>query len=292
MKHDGIFVVDKPVGLSTNAVIQTIKRNLKIKKVGHAGTLDPLASGVVICLVNEATKLSNFLLQADKSYLVTMKLFEGTDTYDAEGKTIQQDEPFFISEQEIKNVFQTFDGLTYNQTPPIYSAIKVNGKKLYDYARQEQEVEIKQRQVTIKSLKLVDITPMTITFETNVSKGTYIRSLVVDIAKALNTTAHVTSLRRLSSGPFNISEAVSLETINWSDLLDLTTALTQSGQSIKIAPNVTKVRQGQKIIMPNSQEDLVFLSDPAGRLLACYERSGNKGESDVFVCKRGLNLEE
>lgn len=288
MKRDGIFIVDKPIGLSTNAVIQILKRNLKIKKIGHAGTLDPLASGVVICLVNEATKLSNFLLQADKSYLVTMKLFEGTDTYDSEGKIIRQDQPFKISQPEIEKAFAKFNGITYDQIPPIYSAIKVRGKKLYDYALQEEKVEIKPRQVTIKNIELKTVTEDSIIFEALVSKGTYIRSLVIDLAAALKTTAHVTALRRLSSGPFTINEATPLDQVEWTDLIRLSTALSRSGQIICEAPDMIKVSRGQKINLPHVQEDLIFLTDQQGRLLACYERF----DGDLFACKRGLNVEE
>ncbi|XP_022710774.1 uncharacterized protein LOC111273348, partial [Varroa jacobsoni] len=170
-----------------------------LQKVGHAGTLDPLASGVVLCLVNQGTKLSDYLLNDDKQYQVTMTLFQATTTYDAEGEVVESQTPFHLNQETINEVFTKYNGLTYQQTPPLYSAIKLRGKKLYEYARQNQPVTITPRPVTIKKLTLLGFTDQTITFEVCCSKGTYIRSLVVDLARELNTIAYVSTLRRTSS---------------------------------------------------------------------------------------------
>ncbi|KAF5295711.1 hypothetical protein FQA39_LY12884 [Lamprigera yunnana] len=156
-----------------------VKKKLNIKKVGHAGTLDPLASGVVVVLINNGTKLSDFLLSEDKHYEFTIKLFTSTSTYDAEGEITKQVEPFQITFDQLREVVAKYQQYTYDQTPPIYSAIKVKGKKLYQYALDNQKIDIKPRTITINSLELLnyEVRNNELTFKANCSKGTYIRSL-------------------------------------------------------------------------------------------------------------------
>ncbi|WP_027063330.1 tRNA pseudouridine(55) synthase TruB [Mesoplasma seiffertii] len=280
----GIIIVNKPSGISTNGVIQKVKRNLGIKKVGHAGTLDPLATGVVICLVNNGTKISDYLLNADKGYLVTMKLFVATDSYDSDGEVIETQEPFPISLAEVEAVVAKYSGLNYDQTPPIYSAIKVQGKKLYEYALQNQEVEIQKRNITIQNLDLVkyDHVKQEIILDVKCSKGTYVRSLIVDLAKELGTVAHVTSLQRTKSGSFTIEQAVDMYDVNENDIIDLYTVLQNEHYPILKTNNLKDVMFGKKIIL-DAQDNLVFIEDEHHNILACYEREQDK----VFKCRRG-----
>ncbi|ATZ18699.1 tRNA pseudouridine synthase B [Williamsoniiplasma somnilux] len=283
----GIFIVDKPEGLSTNAVIQKVKRKFNIKKIGHAGTLDPLATGVVVCLVNSATKISDFLLNADKQYLVTVKLFVATDSYDADGTIIEQQEPWKIETSQVEAVIAKFNGLTYKQTPPIYSAIKVNGKKLYEYARENTQIAVEPREITIQALEFVNFQNDEITLKIDCSKGTYVRSLIVDIAKELGTIAHVKTLRRTQSGGFAINSAKSLDTLEENDLISLRQTLLLSKQTIITVNNIKDVEFGKKILLSNCDVDLVFIEDDKQNIIACYQREKN----DLFACRRGgLNL--
>ncbi|AUF83922.1 tRNA pseudouridine(55) synthase TruB [Mesoplasma syrphidae] len=284
MNKSGVIIVNKPSGITTNGVIQKVKRSLGIKKVGHAGTLDPLATGVVICLVNNGTKVSDYLLNADKAYIVTMKLFVATDTYDSDGKILHTQVPFEISQSQIEAVVAKYDGLNYDQTPPIYSAIKVQGKKLYEYALDNREVEIQKRNITIQSLKLLgyDQIKQEITLEVKCSKGTYVRSLVVDFANDLQTIAHVTALQRTKSGSFTIDAAINMHDISEKDIIDLHTVLQNEQHSIVKTDNLKDVMLGKKIVL-NTSDNLVFIEDEHHNILACYERDQN----NVFKCRRG-----
>lgn len=281
--NSGILIIDKPIGISTNQLIQKIKRKFKIQKIGHAGTLDPLANGVVICLVNKATRLSDFLLTEDKTYIVTMKLFQSTTTQDLEGEITKTQKPFKISETEIQETFKKYHNYSYHQTPPIFSAIKVKGKKLYQYALENKEVEIIPRKITIKKIKILKIESDQIQFETTVSKGTYIRSLIVDLAKELDTIAHVTNLTRIKSGNFELKNAKQWDDILESDLIPIKTALTIAKQPIYYYENIDDIKNGRQIILKNCVHELVFISDHQEQIIACYKRLKN----DIFISLRG-----
>ncbi|WP_026389508.1 tRNA pseudouridine(55) synthase TruB [[Acholeplasma] multilocale] len=285
MNKSGIIIIDKPTGMSTNTVIQKVKRNLGIKKVGHAGTLDPLATGVVICLINNGTKVSDYLLNMDKEYLVTMKLFTATDSYDSDGEVTESQKPFEISLANVEHVVKKYNGLNYNQTPPIYSAIKVNGKKLYEYAREGKEVEVKKRNITINELELVSYNQETneITLRAACSKGTYIRSLIVDIAADLGTVAHVTMLRRVKSGQFSIEHAVEPYDANESNIINLYETIKMNEYPIVVLDDLRDVNFGKKIILKDQSADVVFIGDADNNIAACYERE----KDSLFKCKRG-----
>ena len=210
----GIFLVNKPKGMTTNKLIQTIKNKLKVNKLGHAGTLDPLATGVVVVLINQGTKLSDLFLNQTKTYFVGAKLYEHTTTYDSDGEVVKTDKNHQVDFPKLQQAVEKYHGLVYEQTPPIYSAIKVQGKELYKYARnQEVDVAIAPRTVEIYQSRVDGFrTPdNTFYFTTTVSKGTYIRSLVVDIAADLKTYAHVVELDRLQSGVFKKEQTKTLD---------------------------------------------------------------------------------
>ena len=212
---DGILLIDKPSGITSHKVIEIIRRKLNIKKVGHAGTLDPLATGLLIIMLGKATKLSNHLVSQFKSYEVEMKLFLETDTGDITGKIIKNEKPQTFTENQVQIVFNFFNDYEYWQKPPLYSAIKIKGRKLYQYARQGIPIEVPPRLVKIEKIKLLNYSPKEakINFWVECSKGTYIRSLVKDIAEKLGTIATVSQLRRISSGNFHINQALKLEEV-------------------------------------------------------------------------------
>ena len=220
---DGILLIDKPSGITSHKVIEIIRRKLNIKKVGHAGTLDPLATGLLIIMVGKATKLSNQLISQFKSYEVEMKLFIETDTGDITGKINEKQVRQVIEKKPIEKVISSFNNSTYWQKPPLYSAVKIQGKKLYEYARQGIKITIPTRQITIKKIELLDynLENSTVRFSVECSKGTYVRSLVKDMAEKLGTIATVSQLRRISSGNFHIKQALKLEEVKEEKIISL-----------------------------------------------------------------------
>ena len=222
---DGILLIDKPSGITSHKVIEIIRRKLNIKKVGHAGTLDPLATGLLIIMLGKATKLSNHLVSQFKSYEVEMKLFLETDTGDITGKIIKNEKPQTFTENQVQVVFNFFNDYEYWQKPPLYSAIKIKGRKLYQYARQGIPIEVPPRLVKIEKIKLLNYSPKEakINFWVECSKGTYIRSLVKDIAEKLGTISTVSQLRRISSGKFHINQAANLAEVEEKKIISLKT---------------------------------------------------------------------
>lgn len=182
---DGVLIINKPKGFTSHDIVNVLRKALNTKKIGHTGTLDPNATGVLPILVGTATKISKYLIEHDKTYIATIKLGEKTDTGDSEGNIIEQDSNCHnLSFEQIEKVLKTFIG-KQKQIPPKYSAIKVNGKKAYEYARQGQAVELVARDIEIYSIKMIKLADKEITFEVSCSKGTYIRTLCEDIAEKL-----------------------------------------------------------------------------------------------------------
>ncbi|WP_314868726.1 tRNA pseudouridine(55) synthase TruB [Aggregatibacter kilianii] len=190
----GVFLLDKPQGMSSNDIMQKVKRIFHANKAGHTGALDPLATGMLPICLGEATKFSQFLLDADKRYLVTAKLGERTDTSDAEGQIVETRE-VNVKTPEILTALEQFRG-DILQVPTMFSALKHNGKPLYEYARQGITVEREARPITIFELNFIEYNAPYLTLEVHCSKGTYIRTLVDDLGEALGCGAHVTMLRR------------------------------------------------------------------------------------------------
>ena len=212
---NGIIIINKKQGYTSHDIVHKIKRISK-EKVGHTGTLDPMAQGVLPILIGKATQCSKYLINHDKIYKVKLKLGIKTDTADSEGNIIEKTEisPEILNEQKILQAINSMKG-KQEQIPPIYSAIKVNGKKLYEYARKGQEVEIKPRQIEIYNIILnnIDKENKIIEYTVNCSKGTYIRSLCEDIAKKLGTIGYMENLIRLKVGEFSIENSITLEEI-------------------------------------------------------------------------------
>ena len=205
----GLLLLDKAAGLTSNAALQRDKRLLGVKKGGHTGSLDPIATGLLVLLFGEATKVSDYILNADKSYRATLRLGQTTTTGDSEGSVLEE-RPVAVSEAQVRAVLPQFLG-EIAQIPPMYSAIKQGGRPLYELARKGLEVERAPRQVRIDALDLVSLEGDRLVLDVRCSKGTYIRSLAVDIGAALGCGAHVEGLRRTSTGPFDVAQALTLE---------------------------------------------------------------------------------
>lgn len=217
----GVLLLDKVTGVSSNSALQRVKRLYQAEKAGHTGSLDPLASGLLPICLGEATKFSQFLLDADKRYDVTMRLGIRTDTFDTEGKVIAE-KAVNVSEAQIHQVVATFLG-EQQQLPPMYSALKKDGKPLYELARQGIEIERETRTITLYSIEVTSINLPDVSLSVHCSKGTYIRTLVDDIGEQLDCGAHVTVLRRTSAGHFTAEQMISsddIDAIKESDGLD------------------------------------------------------------------------
>lgn len=226
---DGVLNINKPAGITSFDVVRKIKILSHNKKVGHAGTLDPIASGVLPVCIGRATKFVDYIMKDEKVYLTQMKLGIRTDTYDREGTVINTLD-FNLSKRDIENVILSFEG-QIDQLPPMYSAIKVKGKRLYDLARRGIEVERKKRKILIYSIEIVDIKLPYVVFKVRCSKGTYIRSLCNDIGNRLNCGAVMWDLKRISTGNFDILNSITLESLNDKNILQyiipVDTALSQ-----------------------------------------------------------------
>ena len=208
----GILIINKPQGYTSQDVVSKVKKILNVKKAGHTGTLDPMATGVLPVLIGEYTKLSKYLIEHDKTYVAKLKLGLKTDTGDLEGNVIEEKEfdKSILEKSNVENVLKSFLG-KQKQIPPMYSAIKINGKKLYEYAREGIEVEVEPRDIELYKLNLLSIENDEIEFEVSCSKGTYIRVVCEDIAKALGTIGTMSSLNRTIVDKFNISQAITFE---------------------------------------------------------------------------------
>ncbi|WP_269537924.1 tRNA pseudouridine(55) synthase TruB [Cerasicoccus fimbriatus] len=209
-EFEGVLLIDKPVGCTSHDVVDRVRRKLKMKKVGHAGTLDPNATGLLIILVGKATKVSQYLMSLDKEYTGVMKLGEITNTYDCEGEVMETRDVPELSSEQVNDVFGEFLGDQY-QTPPMFSAKKIDGVPLYKLARKGKEVEREPRFIRISHLDVTEIALPEITFDVACSKGTYIRTLAHDIGEKLGCGAHLKELRRTLSGSFTIAQCTALE---------------------------------------------------------------------------------
>ena len=210
---DGIIIINKEKGCTSHDIVYKAKKIFN-KKVGHTGTLDPNATGVLPLLVGKGTEISKYLINHDKTYEAILQLGEKKDTADSEGQTIEEKKitPEMLEEQNVKNVLKSFEG-KQEQVPPMYSAIKVNGKKLYEYARKGEKIEIKSRKIEIYKIDLIkiDIENKTIEFKVECSKGTYIRTLCENIAEKLETVGYMKELKRTKVGEFEIEDAIKIQ---------------------------------------------------------------------------------
>ncbi len=207
---DILVSLNKPKDITSQDAVTNVKKILKVKKAGHTGTLDPMATGLMMVCLNKATRLASYFSDLDKEYKAVMKLGETTDTQDAYGKIIERSDCLDIDKRTIKDSLKSFEGRILQQ-PPMFSALKHKGKPLYKYAREGVEVERKQREVVIRHIEISSIDPPYAAFKVLCSKGTYIRTLCHDIGKKLGVGAHLHELQRTAIGPFRTEESLTLE---------------------------------------------------------------------------------
>lgn len=266
---DGVLLVHKPAGMTSHDVVNRIRKIFHTKKVGHCGTLDPEATGVLVLCIGKATKALQFLMSETKEYQATLVLGQATDTYDASGQVVAQ-KPF-QGVSHVDAVLQSFVG-SQEQLPPMYSAIKVNGKKLYEYARNHEKVEVQPRSIIIHHIELLDQHDQFITFRVQCSKGTYIRSLCVDIGQKLGYPAHMQKLIRLASGHFRLENCFSLEDIEQGHYHML--SLEEAFQHFEhyVVEDAQIVYHGKKI--KSDIDHQVVVCNQEGQVLAVYGPDG------------------
>lgn len=270
---NGVFLVDKEAGVTSRDVVNEIIKKTETNKVGHTGTLDPLATGVLAVCVGRATKLVDYLTNADKTYIAEITLGIETDTLDLEGSVLKEEIPMITDE----NIFQAVMSMKgkYEQEVPIYSAIKVNGKKLYEYAREGIAVELPKREVEIYDISVVspvvrENNKIVFSVECSVSKGTYIRSLVRDIAYKLNTIGIMSKLRRIKQGNFLIEDCKEIDDIRLADMVSINELL--KGSNMLTVDDILKkdILNGKIISNIYGQDEIVFV-DQEGLVLAIYK---------------------
>ena len=275
---NGLIVINKDKDMTSRDVVNIISKKFNTKKVGHTGTLDPIAHGVLVVAIGKYTKLVDIITAEKKEYIATMKLGVLTDTLDTTG-TILDKKDYNFTEEKLLDVLNSFK-TTYLQEVPKYSAVKINGKKLYEYARNNIEVELPKREVTIYDIELLEYVGDTIKFRCLVSKGTYIRSLIRDIAEKLNTYASMSDLIRTKQGIFDINDSYTLEDIN-NDKYKLLTYkdIFKDYYIYKLNDDeYFKVSNGQKMNIDINEQYVIFIYND--RYIAMYEK-----DNDLFKIK-------
>lgn len=262
---NGVIVVNKPKGITSRDVVNKLVKVFGTKSIGHIGTLDPMATGVLVCLIGKYTKLGSIMVNHDKEYIATFKLNVLTDTLDIEGKVIDTADKK-ISLEDMQGAIEHFNGLTYMQEVPIYSAVKVNGKKLYDYARSKEDVILPKKEVTIYKLELVSFGDE-VKIKCKVSKGTYIRALIRDICAYLGTYGVMTDLVRTKLGDYDISDAYSLDDISngkyklyrLEDIFDLDVRYINDDNHKQIYNgNIVKDKNSNYILYKDGDKEIAF----------------------------------
>jgi tRNA pseudouridine55 synthase len=270
---NGVLVVDKPKGITSFDVVREVRRAVAIKKVGHTGTLDPMATGVLPICLGDGTKIAQFIIEATKAYDATLKLGVTTDTLDAEGKVLETRAVPPITRELLEATLAKFRG-TLQQVPPMYSAIKIGGKRLYELARAGEEVERAPREVTVFELVLRDFSSDEVRLSVRSSKGFFVRSLAADIGEALGCGAHLTALRRTQSGPFTLAQSMPLADVVAqgpavaSRLVGLSDALSDIPELKITAVEAARVKLGGAVEVALTLTGLHRIVEPTGTLLA------------------------
>ena len=278
---NGFLLVNKGPGITSSRVVQIVKKKFQLKKVGHLGTLDPMATGLLIIALNRATKFASLLLQSDKSYRAEVTLGIQTDTDDAEGEAISS-KKVDITELEIKETLLTFLGASY-QLPPDYSALKHKGKPMYKYARDGIKVEKAERKIFIKNIQNILIEIPKVSFDISCSKGTYIRSIARDLGAKLGCGAHLSGLIRTSQEKFMLSDACSLDDINLEDIISLEKAF-EDLDFIKLNEKDSKAFiHGRSIERDFDHTNLLRVYDSANQFIAIGKNSSNGFKHEYLV---------
>ncbi|MFL2711996.1 MAG: tRNA pseudouridine(55) synthase TruB [Gammaproteobacteria bacterium] len=278
---NGFLLVNKGPGITSSRVVQIVKKKFQLKKVGHLGTLDPMATGLLIIAINRATKFASLLLQSEKSYRAEVTLGIQTDTDDAEGEAISS-KKVDITELEIKETLLTFLGASY-QLPPDYSALKHKGKPMYKYARDGIKVEKAERKIFIKNIQNILIEIPKVSFDISCSKGTYIRSIARDLGARLGCGAHLSGLIRTSQEKFMLSDACSLDDINLEDIISLEKAF-EDLDFIKLNEKDSKAFiHGRSIERDFDHTNLLRVYDSANQFIAIGKNSSNGFKHEYLV---------
>ena len=278
---NGFLLVNKGPGITSSRVVQIVKKKFQLKKVGHLGTLDPMATGLLIIAINRATKFASLLLQSEKSYRAEVTLGIQTDTDDAEGEAISS-KKVDITELEIKETLLTFLGASY-QLPPDYSALKHKGKPMYKYARDGIKVEKAERKIFIKNIQNILIEIPKVSFDISCSKGTYIRSIARDLGAKLGCGAHLSGLIRTSQEKFMLSDACSLDDINLEDIISLEKAF-EDLDFIKLNEKDSKAFiHGRSIEIDFDHTNLLRVYDSANQFIAIGKNSSNGFKHEYLV---------
>lgn len=285
---DGFFLIDKPIGWTSQDVCNKIKHRFKLNKVGHSGTLDPFASGLLVVAMNNATKLLPYVSNEPKTYLATLKLGEKTNTGDLDGELVEKKEIPNLSISKIEEVLNSMLG-DIEQIPPMTSAIHVGGIKLYELAHQGIEIERKPRKIHVFSLKLINFEDNLITFECAVSSGTYVRVLGEDIASKLDTVGHLVSLRRTKIKDIDIKDALLINDIQIDQCFSLDNFVDIPRLIVK-EENLKKAIHGNPIVVDKNKEDMYLVIGEINNVLeviAIYKKKDDK----IYVCERGIYVD-
>lgn len=268
---DGVLLIDKEKGITSRDVVNKVCHILNTRKVGHCGTLDPIATGLMIVCVNKATKIVDVLTEHDKEYICTVKIGINTDTYDVTGNILEERYEK-IDKDTLINTLNSFKG-EYLQEVPIYSAIKVNGKKLYDYARNNETVELPKHLVKIYDIELLDNNEETFKFRVKVSKGTYIRSLVHDIGIKLNIPMSMQELRRTKINNLDIKDSIKVEDVSYDKLINIKDIL--NIKTVVVKDELLKKIKNGNSINDIYNEELILFTDSDSNNLAIYKKYDN-----------------
>ena len=274
---DGILVVNKLKGITSRDVVNKICKIFNTKKVGHTGTLDPIATGVLILCIGKATKLVEVLTSNDKEYIAEVKLGVLTDTLDTDGNILKEEE-CIITKQQLNQVLNSFEK-EYEQTVPIYSAVKINGKKLYEYARNNEKINLPSRKVKIEEIELLDFNEDSYKFRVVVSKGTYIRSLIKDINDKLGIIGSMSNLTRTKQGKFNIYDSYSIEGIEKGNykILSITDVLKDENCVIIDDNLFSVIKNGALIDNVYSNDIITFIyNDEVIAMYKVYDKDNTK----------------
>lgn len=295
MSLHGIWIVDKPSGPTSHDIVAAARRHLGTRRVGHAGTLDPMASGVLILLVGEATKLSDVATSEDKAYVTEVRFGRGTDSFDAEGQTTEQVAlaETWLDAARLESVLDA-ERQRSSQVPPAISAVKVAGQRSYRLAREGRPPELAPRPVAVQALELLDWGADFVRLALRVSKGYYVRSLARDLGAALGAPAHLSRLRRVQSGGFRIEEAAAWPPTAPPALLSLRDALPRLLPTARLTgPGVVRARQGKTLTAADFLESSAPDGDGPGVTLAWTDAEGTpvalgRREGDVYRIRRGF----
>ncbi len=295
--QNGIIVVDKPANISSAQMVAIIKRVLKAQKLGHAGTLDPFATGVLVCCINKATKLARFFLNGEKKYEAVLHLGVETNTQDSTGTIIKKSNQIEFSEQRIRSAFKQFEG-SIEQSPPVFSALKHKGVPLYKHARKGKPIQKPPRRICITVIKVLEIDLPLVTFEVTCSAGTYIRTLSSDVGRSLGCGGHLKALRRIESCGFSLDDALTLGELEalslsgeiWQRVISMADSL-RGMPAVVANENLTqKIGQGYplkkeylKPLPTHSPEEFIKIINTSNELLAVVKQT-NESDDLRYCC--------